>query len=138
MLIIEDFLFHSVHRLMHSKYLYARFHKIHHQYNSSIGLASEYSHPLDFALGVLIPTGTGARILGKRFHYFTFILFAIMRSAEGVDGHTGYEFPWSPFRLLPFSASTKYHDFHHTHNVGNYSSFFIVWDILFGTNKAYN
>ena len=35
---------------------------------------------------------------------------------------SGFEFPWSPFRLLPFSASATYHDYHHSHNRGNFSS----------------
>jgi sterol desaturase/sphingolipid hydroxylase (fatty acid hydroxylase superfamily) len=34
-------------------------------------------------------------------------------------------------------GSASYHDFHHTHNVGNYSSFFQIWDTIFGTNKSY-
>jgi sterol desaturase/sphingolipid hydroxylase (fatty acid hydroxylase superfamily) len=26
----------------------------------------------------------------------------------------GYEFPWSPYRLLPFSGSSTAHDYHHS------------------------
>ena len=35
-----------------------------------------------------------------------------MRVMETVDGHCGYEFSWSPYRLLPFSGSSEYHNFH--------------------------
>lgn len=35
------------------------------------------------------------------------------------------------------SGSAEYHNFHHSHNIGNYSSFFTYWDSIFGTNKAY-
>lgn len=60
-----------------------------------------------------------------------------MRVAETIDGHCGYEFSWSPYRLLPLSGSSEYHNFHHSHNVGNYASFFSYWDSLFGTNKDF-
>jgi len=39
--------------------------------------------------------------------------------------------------LIPFATSSSYHNFHHSYNIGNYSSFFSMWDTLFGTNKTY-
>jgi len=69
---------------------------------------------------------------------------------ETADGHCGYEFSWSPYRLLPLSGmnffldfksfikgSSIYHNFHHSHNVGNYGSFFTLWDTLCGTNRHF-
>lgn len=38
---------------------------------------------------------------------------------------------------MPFSGSALFHGYHHTTNIGNYSSFFTVWDTVFGTNKHY-
>ena len=61
----------------------------------------------------------------------------LVRLGESVDAHSGYEFPWSPFRLIPFSASAGYHDYHHLTSMGNFSTFFTWWDTLFGTNKPY-
>jgi methylsterol monooxygenase/4-alpha-methyl-delta7-sterol-4alpha-methyl oxidase len=60
-----------------------------------------------------------------------------MRTLETVDGHCGYEFSWSPYRLLPLSGSSDYHNFHHSMNVGNYGSFFSFWDSMCGTNSTY-
>ncbi len=31
-----------------------------------------------------------------------------------------------------------FHEFHHSHNAGNYGQFFTLWDWLFGTDKAFN
>jgi 4-alpha-methyl-delta7-sterol-4alpha-methyl oxidase len=56
---------------------------------------------------------------------------------ETVDGHCGYEFPWSMYRFIPFSGSSEYHNFHHYRNVGNYSSFFTYLDSAFGTNLEF-
>ena len=38
---------------------------------------------------------------------------------------------------LTLLGSSIYHNFHHSHNVGNYGSFFTIWDTLCGTNRHY-
>lgn len=56
---------------------------------------------------------------------------------ETADVHCGYYFPWSMFRVFPFSANADFHSFHHTTNLGNFSSSFTYMDTLFGTSKDY-
>jgi sterol desaturase/sphingolipid hydroxylase (fatty acid hydroxylase superfamily) len=136
-MIIEDFGFHFGHRFLHWRVIYPYFHKVHHTYVKTVGIAAEYSHPVDFFISALIPGALGSLILGKRMHYCSTLLWTLVRVSETLDGHCGYEFSWSPYRLMPFSTSAAYHDFHHSHNVGNYSSFFSFWDTLSGTNKAF-
>ena len=34
-------------------------------------------------------------------------------------------------------APASYHNYHHTHNIGNCSTFFSIWDTIFGTNQSY-
>jgi len=133
----EDFFFYWSHRLLHHPKLYPHIHKIHHEYNITISLAAEYSHPLEFLFGNLLSTNSGPKILGGRVHFVTYCIWIIMRLMETTDGHCGYEFSWSPYRLLPLSGSSIYHNFHHSHNVGNYGSFFTIWDTLCGTNSHY-
>jgi len=58
--------------------------------------------------------------------------------AETIDAHSGYDFPWSPARLLPFAATAPMHDYHHSHNKGSFGSQFMVWDWLFGTDTDFN
>jgi methylsterol monooxygenase/4-alpha-methyl-delta7-sterol-4alpha-methyl oxidase len=137
MMMVEDFVFHLTHRFLHQKWIYPKIHKEHHDYLVSVSIASEYAHPVDFMLSSIIPSSVGATILAPKIHLSTGLMFSVMRTLESIDGHSGYEFPWSPYRLLPFSASAQYHDFHHSHNVGNYSSFFTFWDTIFGTNIDY-
>jgi sterol desaturase/sphingolipid hydroxylase (fatty acid hydroxylase superfamily) len=76
-------------------------------------------------------------ILGNNCHFMTYILWGVIRLGETTDGHSGYEFSWSPYRLIPFATSSAYHAFHHSHNIGNYSSFFNIWDTYFQTNKVF-
>lgn len=70
-------------------------------------------------------------------HYATFMIWLTIRSLESHDGHSGYEFPWSPFRMIPFGADATYHNYHHSRNVGNYSSTMTIWDTILNTNKDY-
>lgn len=136
-MIVEDCTFSSIHWLLHRKWLYPYIHKIHHTHITPVGVAAEYAHPLEFALGNILPTTIGPLLLGKHVHLFTVIVWYIFRAGETIDGHCGYEFSWSPYRLIPFSGSAEYHDFHHTHNVGNFSSFFCLWDTVWGTNTDF-
>jgi sterol desaturase/sphingolipid hydroxylase (fatty acid hydroxylase superfamily) len=101
---VEDFVFHNTHKLLHTKKLYQIFHKIHHEYKTPIGLAAEYAHPVEFVLGNVIPVFLAPMLLGSRVHIWTIWMWTGMRTAETLDGHCGYEFSWSPYRLLPFSG----------------------------------
>ena len=47
-------------------------------------------------------------------HLSTLAMWFIIRSLEALDGHCGYEFTWSPFRLIRFTESSKIHNFHHS------------------------
>ena len=82
--------------------------------------------------------GLGPLILGHRMHFTAAMGWYFARTFEGIEAHSGYEFSWSPYRWLPFATDHGYHAFHHSHSVGNYSTFFQTWDTIFGTNKAYN
>lgn len=137
LMICEDLLFHICHRVAHLPFLYPYFHKVHHNFINTVSIAAEHFHPVDYFVGILLPGALGPTLLGSRMHFGTYLAWIVVRAGEGVDGHCGYEFPWSPFRLMPFSASASYHDFHHSHNVGNYSSLFTIWDSVFGANAAY-
>ena len=136
-MLLDDFQFYFVHRFQHWKYIYPYIHKHHHEYKMPVAMAAEASHPLDFLLAGVISGGLSIMLLGKNMHVGTLAAWSVVRTFEGCDGHSGYEFPWSPIRLLPFSSSAQTHDFHHSHNVGNYSSFFYIWDTIMGTNTAY-
>lgn len=136
-MVCEDAIFYVSHRLLHTKSLYPYIHKIHHTHRITVGIAAEYAHPIEFVLGNMIPFASGPLILGKNIHLYTVMVWGVLRMGETLDGHSGYEFSWSPYRLIPFSTSASYHAFHHSHNIGNFSSFFSLWDTYFGSNKVF-
>lgn len=107
---------------------------MHHEYKQPHSWAVEYSHPVEYVLANSIGIFLGAILLSSHIH--TFYIWIAIRTAEGVDGHSGYDFWFSPFRYFPFRPGANVHDYHHSHNVGNYGSFFVFWDTICGTNMS--
>ncbi len=73
-------------------------------------------------------------LLGQnKIHLLTYLMWGVFVVVETADGHCGYEFSWSPFRLLPMSGSSEFHYFHHLNYRGNYSPYFTYWDRICNT-----
>ena len=137
---VEDTLFHFMHRLFHSKHAWLplyKLHKKHHEHLQPLGMSAQYAHPIEHLISNFMPSFAGPCILGAKTHIHVVVLFGILRLYESLDGHSGYDFPWTVFRLIPFGGGPSYHYFHHTHNCGNYSSFTTIWDSILDSNKAY-
>jgi len=130
--VVTDTWFYWSHRLLHHRLLYRHVHKKHHEFKVPIGLSSEYSHPVEDIVVTLPSTLLGPFLVGP--HVGVFWLWITLRAWEGVDGHIGYELPWSPWFLF---RSQVRHDFHHTNNVGMYGAFFPFWDWINGTDAAF-
>lgn len=79
--------------------------------------------------GPLILGSPGAIVCG----YASFKLW------QSIDAHSSLLLPWplSPWNLLPGMDCSRSHDFHHSHNMGNYGGYFVFWDRLCGTDKPY-
>ena len=137
-LFMMDMSFYWSHRLLHHPKLYW-IHKQHHQYNITITLAATYAHPIEFIFGNIIPYSLGFLIL-KNFtsvHIVSIIIWNFYGILDTSEGHSGYEWDWCQLSFFPWKLKANYHDFHHTHNSGNFGSSFGLWDTLMGTNKDY-
>ena len=134
----DDFFFYCSHRALHSKRLYGMIHKIHHEYKHTIALSSEHAHWLEYLFGNLLSSSAFPLLMNKRMHFITYILWITAITMEAADGHSGYDFSWSPHRLVPFNIGAEYHYFHHLTFTGNFASEFYHWDFIFNTvNKHY-
>lgn len=111
---------------------------MHHTHINTVFYAAICAHPLEHVFCNIAASVIGPLILGKRMHVMAAMFFWFGRNCESLEGHCGYEFSWSPFRWVPFSTPYGYHTFHHSVNIGNYSSAFHIWDTVFGSNKVYN
>ena len=120
-----------MHRGLHeSRWLFKNVHSIHHRIMTPWAITGNYMHPVEFVL-----TGTvmliGPLLVGA--HVVTLYIWIVLREWEAAEGHAGYDFPWSPTHLMPFSDGATHHDFHHAKVKGNYAGFFPWTDAAFGT-----
>jgi len=134
---VENISFYFSHSLLHRPFFYKHIHKIHHEHKVTFSLSTISTHPLEYLFGNAIPSTLGPIILDKRMHLTTYLAWGVWWSYEAIYGHSGYAFTWNPYRLLPFHSDGREHAFHHSENVGNYSSSSNVWDLVFGTNSAF-
>lgn len=134
---IEDFFFYWSHRTLHRPFFYNKIHKLHHRHHNVIHLSFAYAHPVEFIMGNIMPSLMAGLILGNNLHFITLSAFILVRTVESMETHSGYNFTFSMFKIFPFTTSAEYHGFHHFKNIGNYSSFFRIWDTIFGTNQYF-
>jgi plant 4alpha-monomethylsterol monooxygenase len=105
--IMEDILFFASHRLLHTPFFY-RFHKIHHEYNTSVTPAGLHSHVVEFLISNTLTTGIYVQLSEAMFgpiHLNIRLVWTLLRMWDAYNGHCGYMFSWAPLQLLPFCAS---------------------------------
>ncbi len=133
-LLAFDTWFYWGHRLIHSKFLYARVHKWHHvsvtptiwSNNSDTFLDNCFLQSYFLVVGFFLP-----------IHPHLLLAHKIFDQVSGMFGHAGFEYfagktsryPW------PF-ITTLYHDQHHLYFTCNYATTFSIWDRLMGTIHA--
>ena len=140
--LIYDFLHYWIHRLLHTKYLFAYIHKQHHLKVYTTYLDVYYQNPLDLILSNSIPFCLSLLLLYK-ISYLQFILLTVYKTAVEIAGHTGKKiYPTSSFPQFPWIVKyfnielyTEDHDLHHRHLNCNYSKRLSLWDKLFYTYK---
>jgi 4-alpha-methyl-delta7-sterol-4alpha-methyl oxidase len=76
-------------------------------------------------------------VLGGNAHCFMLIFWQVWKIFISSEGHCGFEFPFSPTRILPLVSGASYHDWHHSKNVGNFAGSVYLWDTIMGTNHVY-
>jgi len=125
-----DLLHYILHRSFHEfSWLYP-YHKQHHEYRATIGIASEYSSMVESVTVNLIPVYAGPAIFGKATILY-WLGWVFLRTFEAVEAHTGFD--WG---FLFGYQTAEFHDFHHTKNIGNFG-IGEFWDWIFATNERY-
>ena len=133
-LFFEDFGHYWLHRWMHTPWAYKVIHRRHHEFDAPSSLSTSYAHPVEIVIQG-IATFLGPIIL--RPHILTLFIWVNVRQLAACETHSGYDFPFSPNNILPFFGGADLHDFHHRTYNGAYSSNFVWWDVLCGTDNGY-
>jgi sterol desaturase/sphingolipid hydroxylase (fatty acid hydroxylase superfamily) len=132
-LLLHDTYFYWTHRLLHSGWLFRRWHAEHHKsHNPSAWTAYSFSVPEAAVQGLFIPLYFFA-VPVPHGAGVPFVAVALVINALG---HCGIEF--TPrvavsHRWLGWLTGAVHHDIHHARSCSNYGLYFRFWDRLMGT-----
>jgi len=129
--VMMDCINYWMHRLLHVKFLYRRFHRFHHRFVATSPYVATAMHPVE--------------ILAQQFASFVPIFLIPFHAASAVAvlvyilffnivGHSGVRL----VSVLPWQPPSKYHDDHHALFHVNFGQHLMIWDRLFGTLRQQN
>ncbi|KAG2389222.1 hypothetical protein C9374_014622 [Naegleria lovaniensis] len=128
MLLLYDLCVYAFHRSCHAhKFLYAFFHKQHHENCAPRGILDAiYGDSLESL--IVATCGSGQMILFP-FPISSVVIFLFLISFLVQMNHSGHRVQ------IPYFYNFKFHTTHHLHFRVNFSEHCMVWDYVFGTLK---
>jgi sterol desaturase/sphingolipid hydroxylase (fatty acid hydroxylase superfamily) len=129
-LLVYDFAYYWLHRLMHHKKLMKYCHAVHHEVHNPTAMESFYLHPIELFAGLALLLSC-TLVLGP-VHVYAFAVVFFIHSTLNITVHSGVVS--KRWWLFPIDHLTQKHYVHHAGNYdNNYASLTPFWDILFGT-----
>ncbi len=117
-ILCEDILFYTIHRLLHTRYLY-RFHRKHHEFIRPFALTAIYSSPVEHVFSNLLPIFCSSLIMSLNWWHLQ--IFMIIATINTLFAHSGYKI-------------SQFHYKHHIYFSFNYGVLGMM-DKIFGTYK---
>src|SRR5207248_1562005 len=129
-LLVYDFAYYWMHRLMHHKKLMRFVHGVHHEVHNPTAMESFYLHPIELFSGLALLLAC-TWVIGP-VHIYSFAVVFFIHSTLNITVHSGLES--KSLLLFPIDHLTKKHYIHHAGNYdNNYASLTPFWDMMFGT-----
>jgi sterol desaturase/sphingolipid hydroxylase (fatty acid hydroxylase superfamily) len=133
-IMLYDFLYYGMHRLLHHRKLMPYVHAVHHRARNPSALESFYLHPVELFLGLALLhlcTGVWAAALGP-VHVYTYAIAFLVHSTLNILVHSGLVF--GHLLLAPIDLLARKHSVHHKDDFSrNYASLTPIPDLIFGT-----
>ncbi|XP_065349651.1 fatty acid hydroxylase domain-containing protein 2-like [Cloeon dipterum] len=123
---VYEVTFYLSHKLLHTKWLYKRVHKTHHEWAPPIAVAAAYAHPFEYVVSNTTPISAGPIIIGS--HPLSIWTWVAYLTLQTLTVHSNYH--------LPGFQNPLFHDFHHVKFNQNYGSVGFM-DRLFGTDELF-
>ncbi|KAJ5102329.1 hypothetical protein NUU61_004551 [Penicillium alfredii] len=121
---LREVIFYYIHRLLHHKWFFW-IHQKHHEFNTPIGFAAIYCHPIEMLVQNGLPIALPLAIC--RGHFITQMLFATYAVWDATAAHSGYTFGRLP--------TPELHDLHHEKPLQHYGVVGFM-DTLHGTDRS--
>lgn len=131
-LLVYDFAYYWLHRIMHHKRLMKYVHAVHHRVRNPTAMESFYLHPAELFAGLaLLQLCTW--LVGP-VHGYAYAAVFFLHSTLNIVVHSGLV--WGHPLLRPLDHLTRKHTVHHKDNFSsNYASLTPFPDMLFGTYR---
>ena len=119
---LHDTFFYWMHRTLHHKFFYNKFHRTHHLSTNPTPFASFSFHPVEavFESIWVLPV-----LMIIPIHKYSLLTFAFISFLNNIKGHLGFELSRGRARFL---NSSTHHSLHHRYFKSNYGLYFLFWD----------
>ncbi|MFT4569803.1 MAG: lathosterol oxidase [Candidatus Binatia bacterium] len=115
-----------VHRALHFKPLYARFHKFHHRFVATSPYVATALHPIEL---LWLQAASLMWIFLVPLHPAVVSVVLVYILIFNIIDHSGVRLVSS----LPWQGPSAYHDDHHAHFHVNFGQHLMIWDRMHGT-----
>ncbi|OQR88019.1 sterol desaturase [Achlya hypogyna] len=122
--VFENTIEYYWHRILHTRAMYTRIHKVHHHYKRPRPFDDMYMHPCEGMAYYWVLYGPPFVL---PMHLHSFVVYMVLMGTFGLLDHSGV-----PVRI-PFVYDTRDHDVHHTRVTYNYGFPFQLLDVVHGT-----
>lgn len=127
---LVDGMAYYVHRFLHTRPMYKRFHKVHHRWGSPTPWVVVAVHPVEF---LMLQAATFVPLFLLPFHFLVVIAVFVYILAFNIVDHSGVRLT----SMLPWQGPSAYHDDHHVHFHVNFGQHLTFFDRIHGTLRRH-